>query len=118
MRKGNKNKVAVLKLDGNILGTVTLKHLINNILAKNILPSDTIEQCCIRIYPKVDINTGHLGLVSRILEKDSYVVVTESNGAGSSKTEKPLGVIGINDLYEYISHAENKLKYEKILCSS
>ncbi|XP_030752761.1 cystathionine beta-synthase-like isoform X2 [Sitophilus oryzae] len=104
MRDKDFKEVAVLKLDGNILGTVTLKHLINNLLANNIKPSDKIQDCTIRIFPKVDVKSGYLGLVSRILEKDHYVIVTETNGTGYSKTENPLGIIKITDLYEYIQN--------------
>ncbi|XP_066148975.1 cystathionine beta-synthase-like isoform X2 [Euwallacea fornicatus] len=103
MRQNNIEQVAVLRFNGNILGIVTRKHLINNLLSKERLPSDSIEKCTIRIYPKIDIrSSGSLGLVSRILEKESFVIVNEVHDAGQNKVEKPLGIVDINDLYEYI----------------
>ncbi|XP_050315549.1 cystathionine beta-synthase-like isoform X2 [Anthonomus grandis grandis] len=99
------NEVVVLKPDGSILGTVTKKILINYMLANQVLASDTVEKATIRIYPKVDVSTGNLGLISRILEKESYVIITQTNGA--AKYERPVGIMGIDELYEYICRAES-----------
>ncbi|CAG9768135.1 unnamed protein product [Ceutorhynchus assimilis] len=109
MKDKNIQEVAVLKLDGNILGTITQKHLINKLLAKEIQAHQAVQDCTIRIYPKVNVKTGNLGLVSRILEKDNYAVIVDTQGTGHRKKEVPLGILDINDLYEFICREQNKM---------
>lgn len=58
---------------------MTFKHLVNNILAKHIHLDETIDKSTNRIFPKIDINES-LGLASRMLEKDQYIIVTETIG--------------------------------------
>ncbi|XP_060520439.1 cystathionine beta-synthase-like [Cylas formicarius] len=102
MKSKRVNEIAILKRDGNMLGAISLKDLMNNLLTQNLQPTDKIEESTRRIYPKIDID-AHLGLASRILEKESYVIVTESEGIGRSKTETPVGVIHVCDLFDYVS---------------
>ncbi|XP_076265118.1 cystathionine beta-synthase-like isoform X1 [Rhynchophorus ferrugineus] len=103
MRKNDLNILAILNSDKSILGSVTFKHLVNNILAKHVQLNQTIDNSTIRIYPRIDVN-GTLGLASRMLEKDYYIIVTEINETGPAKMEKAVGVIEITDLYNYINH--------------
>ncbi|KAL1502375.1 hypothetical protein ABEB36_007522 [Hypothenemus hampei] len=107
IKEKNLDIVAVLKSDGNILGIITKRLLINKILAKDICLNNKIENCTIRIYPKINFQTSCLGLLSRILEKESFAVIVQTYENGLSKTEKPLGFADINDLYKYVESGNN-----------
>lgn len=62
-----------------IVGVVTLKVILTKLVEKKIEPSDSIENIIIRVYPKL-YNTTNLGVVSRILEVEAYVVILEKQG--------------------------------------
>lgn len=59
---------------------LTLQNLMNGLISGKVQSNESIGKCVIRIYPKV-YKSANLGVVSRILEKESYVVIldTQSN---------------------------------------
>lgn len=62
-----------------MVGMLTLQNLMNGLISGKVTSNQAIERCIVRIYPKV-YNSSNLGIVSRILEKEAYVVILESKG--------------------------------------
>lgn len=58
---------------------VTLQNLMNGLISGRVQSNESIEKIVIRIYPKL-YNTANLGVVSRVLEKEAYVVILEKHG--------------------------------------
>lgn len=58
---------------------VTLQNLMSKLLDGTVKSNETTEKVIVRIYPKV-YKTANLGLVSRILEKESYVLLLDKQG--------------------------------------
>lgn len=58
---------------------LTLQNLMNDLISGKIQSNDSIAKCIVRIYPKV-YKSVNLGVVSRILEKESYVLVLDTQG--------------------------------------
>lgn len=56
-----------------------MQNLMNSLIGGRIEPNESIANALIRIYPKVD-KSDNIGLVSRILERESYVLITEKQG--------------------------------------
>lgn len=54
----------------------TMQKLLNVLISGNVKPSDSIEKASVTVFPKV-YNSANLGLVSRILERENYVLVLE-----------------------------------------
>ncbi|GAB0094417.1 Cystathionine beta-synthase [Sergentomyia squamirostris] len=82
---------------GAIKGTATLAELMLKIGNFNINGKDPIERAVFKQFRKITKETT-LGLTSRILEKDPFVVIVENKGG----VEKPVGIITRMDLLSYI----------------
>ena len=54
----------------------TINHLVNRMLNFKLKPTDTIDNAIFKKYLKVDLTTT-LGRLSRTLEKEPYVLVTQ-----------------------------------------
>ncbi|XP_060530903.1 cystathionine beta-synthase-like isoform X2 [Cylas formicarius] len=70
---------AVLKSDGSLLGITTLQQITNKLISGEWDEADTIEKHTIKIFHKLD-KDAILGRVSRVLEKDPFVLVVETTG--------------------------------------
>ncbi|KAJ8925298.1 hypothetical protein NQ315_009128 [Exocentrus adspersus] len=101
------DQIPVLGNNGGIIGMVVLQNLMSKLLGGVVKANETTEKVITRIYPKVYKN-ANLGLVSRILEKELYVLLLEKQGTGNSVIEKPTGIITPMDLMHYISNDQNK----------
>lgn len=55
---------------------ITLQNLMNGLISGKIQSNEAIEKCIVRIYPKV-YKSSTLGVVSRILEKESYALILD-----------------------------------------
>lgn len=55
-------------------GMLTLQNLMNGLISGKVQSNESIWKCIVRIYPKV-YKSANLGVVSRILEKESYVLI-------------------------------------------
>lgn len=55
---------------------LTLQNLMNGLISGKVKSNESIGKCIVRIYPKVNKNMN-LGVVSRILEKESYVLILD-----------------------------------------
>uniref|UniRef100_V5G5S7 Cystathionine beta-synthase n=1 Tax=Anoplophora glabripennis TaxID=217634 RepID=V5G5S7_ANOGL len=102
MKKMGVDQIPVVDANGGIVGVVTLQNLMTKLLAGTVQSNENTDKVIVRIYPKV-YKTANLGLVSRILEKESYILLLDKQGTGSSQIEKPLGIITPIDLLQYIS---------------
>ncbi|CAG9834689.1 unnamed protein product [Diabrotica balteata] len=91
------DQTPVVDSAGSMVGMLTLQNMMQGLLRGTVKSNGTVERCVVRIYPKVQ-KTASVGLISRILEKESYVVVLDSKGA----VEKPLGIVTAMDLLQYI----------------
>lgn len=58
---------------------VTLQNLMTKLLAGTVQSNENTEKVIIRIYPQVN-KAANLGLVSRILEKESYILLFDTEG--------------------------------------
>lgn len=58
---------------------LTLQNLMNSLISGKIKSNDGVGKCVVRIYPKV-YKSMNLGVVSRILEKELYVLVLDVQG--------------------------------------
>lgn len=58
---------------------LTLQNLMNGLISGKIQSNEGVGKCVARIFPKV-YKSMNLGVVSRILEKESYVLVLEVQG--------------------------------------
>lgn len=62
---------------GNAKGMATINLLVNKMLSANLKATDTIDKAVFKKFTKVNLNTS-IGRLSRILEKDPYVLVTQT----------------------------------------
>lgn len=72
----------------NLKGVATLSHLMNCIVSKKVEFSDPIEKALFKQFRRVDVNTS-LGKVSRILEKEPFVVVVTKSESGNYLIQTP-----------------------------
>lgn len=108
---------------------LTLQNLMNGLISGKIKSNDGVGKCIVRIYPKVH-KSMNLGVVSRILEKELYVLVLDVQGKyyltylificqylltkfhisdiGGIKVDVPVGIVTAMDLLEFISANQNK----------
>ncbi|KAF7278539.1 hypothetical protein GWI33_008243 [Rhynchophorus ferrugineus] len=99
MKKIGADQIPVVDNDGAIVGMVTLKVILTKIVEKKIQLNDSIENIIVRVYPKL-YDTVNLGVVSRALEVEPYVVILQKQE--NSKAEKPVGIISPIDMVQYI----------------
>ncbi|XP_063918616.1 cystathionine beta-synthase [Zophobas morio] len=102
MKKQGFDQVPIVDKNGGILSVVTMQKLLNVLISGNAKPSDSIERASVTVFPKVMI-TANLGLVSRILERENYLIVLEKQTTEQSTIEKPVGIITAVDLLQYVS---------------
>lgn len=56
-----------------------MQSLTNGLISGKVQANSKISDCLVRVYPKL-FKSANLGVVSRVLEKDSYVVILEAEG--------------------------------------
>lgn len=79
MKKQGIDQVPVVNDKNSVVAMVTMQKLLNVLINKVCLPSDTIDKAFIATYPKVNV-TATLGVVSRLLEIESYVLIVNKEG--------------------------------------
>lgn len=57
-------------------GMLTLQNMMNGLISGKVQSNEGVGKCIVRIYPKV-YKSMNLGVVSRILEKESYVLILD-----------------------------------------
>ncbi|CAG9813693.1 unnamed protein product [Phaedon cochleariae] len=101
MKKAGIDQIPVVDNNGGMVGMLTLQNLMNGLISGKVQSNGNFERCIVRIFPKV-YTTANLGIVSRILERESYVLILESQGSGVSRIDKPIGIVTAMDLLPYI----------------
>ncbi|CAH1972802.1 unnamed protein product [Acanthoscelides obtectus] len=104
MKKFGVDQIPVVDCNnGGVIGVVTLQNLTSALIESRIKPNESIEKLISRIYPKV-YKTTNLGVVARILEKESYCLLLESHGSGATQVDKPVGIATHIDLLQFITN--------------
>ncbi|XP_056639619.1 cystathionine beta-synthase [Diorhabda sublineata] len=96
IKKAGIDQIPIVDSTGSMVGMLTLQNLMQGLLSGKVKPEGSIERCLVRIYPKVQ-KSANLGVVSRILERESYVLVLDSKGT----KEEPIGIVTAIDLLQY-----------------
>ncbi|XP_065083875.1 cystathionine beta-synthase-like [Ochlerotatus camptorhynchus] len=98
------NQLPVINNDGSIRGVVYLANLIGKLLNGMVQPTDPVYRAIFKQFVKIDRNCT-MGRVARILEKDPFVLVTESNIINGNKeqTELVVGLITQRDILHYMT---------------
>lgn len=82
----------------------TITNIMSSLVRSQVKSNDPISDALVKQFRKVSPETT-LGLISRILEKDSFVLVTKQD----LQKEQVIGLITNIDLLNYITENENKL---------
>ena len=77
MKNEDIDQIPVIDSNGSAKGMATINFLLNKMLNSNLKATDTIDKAIFKKFIKVNLNTS-IGRLSRILEKDPYVLVTQS----------------------------------------
>lgn len=71
------DQIPVIDANGNAKGMATINFLVNKMLNASLKATDSIDKAVFKKFTKVNLNTS-IGRLSRILEKDPYVLVTQA----------------------------------------
>jgi cystathionine beta-synthase len=110
MKKEGFDQLPVVDNDGSVKGMVTLGSLMTRLLSKKAEPKTPVEDVLYSQFKRITLNTT-LSKVSRILERDHFVLVVHNQRLYTNDSvEERTVVIGIVtqiDLLNYItSHAQ------------
>ncbi|XP_017769210.1 PREDICTED: cystathionine beta-synthase [Nicrophorus vespilloides] len=103
MKKQGYDQMPIVDKNGTIEGMATITTLMGKLVNSFVKPNCPISKTTVAKYNKVNPNTS-LGLVSRMLEKDTYVLVTDMKDS----KEVILGIVTNIDLLHYITEKEAK----------
>ncbi|CAH0550348.1 unnamed protein product [Brassicogethes aeneus] len=101
MKKLGVDQVPLVDNNSIVIGMITLQNLMNGLISGRVQSNQSIESIVMRIYPKV-YTTANLGVISRVLEKESYVMILEKQANG----DKPVGIVTAIDLLKFISESK------------
>ncbi|KAG5878228.1 hypothetical protein JTB14_009207 [Gonioctena quinquepunctata] len=101
MKKLGVDQLPVVGQNGGVVGIVGVQNLVNKVISGDLKANDDISKCIDRLYPKVP-KSANIGLVSRILEKEPYVMIVDVEGTGPTKVNKPVGIVTAVDLLQFI----------------
>lgn len=104
MKQNNRDQLPVVDEKGSIKGVVHLPNLMAKVLNRQAKPTDPVTRAIFKQFVKVDQN-DNVGRASRILEKDSFILITkqEQSAIDASSKEVLVGVLTQRALFEYIS---------------
>ncbi|XP_066997097.1 cystathionine beta-synthase-like protein isoform X2 [Anabrus simplex] len=111
MKKEGYDQLPVVDDSGSVQGMVTLGNLMSRMVNCRALPTDPVEQVLYRQFRKINLDTT-LGRLSRILDKDHFVLVVHSQRLYSNREsvetrEIIIGIVTPIDLLNYITLTEN-----------
>lgn len=86
------DQIPVIDKNGSAKGMATINMLVNKMLNSNLKATDTVDKAVFKKFTKVNLNTT-IGRLSRILEKDPYVLVTQSQKECEFRAENFLDFI-------------------------
>ncbi|XP_058834881.1 cystathionine beta-synthase-like [Topomyia yanbarensis] len=110
MKRDDVNQLPVIDREGTIKGMVYLPNLMSKLLNRLASPSDPVSKAIFKQFVKVD-RSDSLGHVSRILEKDPFVLVIQkekryTNTEIFQLNETVVGILTQRDMLDYITSAE------------
>ncbi|CAH1099213.1 unnamed protein product [Psylliodes chrysocephalus] len=79
MEKNSMNYLPVLEETGHVIGVAIRRNIENKLISSESSRTDQIVTCLDRMYSKLP-KCSNLGLVSRALEVENYVLVLDSQG--------------------------------------
>lgn len=92
------DQIPVIDANGSAMGMATINFLVNKMLNSNLKASDKINKAVFKKFTKVNLNTT-IGRLSRILEKDPYVLVTQSQKECELLSHTSLAIFFTNVLF-------------------
>ena len=98
LKSSNQNIQQLLVTDAKetkVLGVITLDALLSHLISGTVNGTDFAEKIMIKQFTKVTASTT-IGKVSRILEKESYVVVVDDHDA-------LIGLVSRNEIFDFIT---------------
>ncbi|XP_057672276.1 cystathionine beta-synthase-like [Diorhabda carinulata] len=105
MEKLGVHQLPATNEEHGVVGVITMQIIVNKLTSGKIKLTDPIVDALDRLYPRVN-RTANVGLVSRILEKESYVIVLEVHETGTSKMNKFVGVVTALDFTRFLQKNE------------
>lgn len=96
MAKENVSQVVVVDEQGSVFGSVSSAVLMPKVMSGNVALSEPVTRALYKLFRRVNKAT-ELGLLSRILEKDSFVVVLDDDNVS------PAAVLTQTDLLTYVA---------------
>lgn len=96
LRKDGFHEIPIVEKNGHVHGVVTLSILTNSLISGKVKPTDTIEKILVKNFRKLT-SSATVGRLSRILEKESYVVIIDEK-----QTVKLVGIATQIDVLNYI----------------
>ncbi|XP_055608355.1 cystathionine beta-synthase-like protein [Uranotaenia lowii] len=111
MKESQINQLPVVEADGTIKGMVYLPNVMGKLLNKLAKLSDPVSRAIFKQFVKVD-RSDAIGHVSRILEKDTFVLVVQKqkkfvDGENFQLQESVVGILTQRDILDFISTAES-----------
>ncbi|XP_035777348.1 cystathionine beta-synthase-like [Anopheles albimanus] len=105
LKQHNLNQLPVVSSTGAIKGVVYLPNLMGKLLNCLAKPTDLIKRAIFKQFVKID-QQETVGRASRILEKDSFVVVTrnEQTEGDVEHIERLIGVLTQRDIFDFIAN--------------
>jgi len=104
MKKERFNQLPVSETDGSIKGMVTLGSLMTRLVAKKAEAKTLVKDVLFNQFKRVAPNTP-LGKVSRIIERDHFVLVVQNQPTSDGEEERTvvIGIVTQIDLLNYIT---------------
>ncbi|XP_049951948.1 cystathionine beta-synthase isoform X1 [Schistocerca serialis cubense] len=108
LRKEGYDQLPVVDESGSVQGMVTMGNLMSRLVNSRALPTDPVEKVLYRQFRKITLDTS-LGKLSRLLERDHFVLVTHSqrlytNSNVVETREVIIGIVTPIDLLNYITN--------------
>ncbi|XP_071453662.1 cystathionine beta-synthase-like protein isoform X2 [Hetaerina americana] len=112
MKKENYDQLPVVDESGAVQGMVTMGNLMSLMVHSRVKPSDVVKNVLYRQFRKVTMDMT-LGRLSRILERDHYVLVVHSqrlysNPDNVSTREVIIGIVTPIDLLSFITNQSSQ----------
>lgn len=104
LKKEGRDQLPVVEADGHCRGVVTLSAITNNIISGKIKSTDIAEKVLVKNFRKL-CASATIGRLSRILEKESYVVVVDEK-----QNSRLVGIAHQMDVLNYITKPQSNGK--------
>uniref|UniRef100_A0A182PI09 Cystathionine beta-synthase n=1 Tax=Anopheles epiroticus TaxID=199890 RepID=A0A182PI09_9DIPT len=98
MKQNNRTHLPVVDAAGTTKGVVHMPNLLSKLLNRQAKPSDLVRRAIFKQFVKID-QDENIGRASRILEKDSFVLVTRLEAG----TERLVGVLTQRVLFDFVA---------------